>query len=280
MKIRQVRITRAVVLLLALAFAGCKDDEKTPEEQYDIILNETSLGKVLTDKDGKTLYFFTRDATGNSQCTGNCLTNWPVFSLTGNLRLGAGLEASDFGTISRSDGTMQITYKDWPLYYYAQDAEKGDVKGENVGKLWFVARTDYTVMLVNHQLVGNDGKSYKSDYTEGEAETQYFVDDWGRTLYAYRNDRFNSNKFTKEDLSNEATWPIYTAEINAIPSELDKTSFAVINVFNRKQLTYKGWPVYYFGADNEERGANKGVSVPQPGVWPVLQKDMTEAEAE
>jgi predicted lipoprotein with Yx(FWY)xxD motif len=278
MKIRQLWVVEAMILLLTLT--GCKDDDKTPEDPFDIILNETSLGPVLADKDGKTLYFFAKDAGENSLCNGNCLENWPVFSVPGNLRLAAGLEASDFGSISRSDGTRQITYKNWPLYYFAQDMAKGDVKGENVGKIWFVARTDYTVMLVNNQLVGMDGKSYKSDYTEGEQETQYLVDDWGRTLYGFKNDRYNKNKFTKEDLSNEASWPIYTAEINAVPSDLDKSDLAIIDVFNRKQITYKGWPLYYFGADNEERGANKGVSVPQPGIWPVIQKDMAAAEEE
>jgi predicted lipoprotein with Yx(FWY)xxD motif len=280
MKIKLLLVSRVVLLLLMLTFAGCKDDEKTPQEEYDVMLNETSLGPVLSDKNGRTLYFFTKDATGNSVCSGNCLENWPVFTIPGNLRLGTGLDADDFGTITRGDGTKQVTYKNWPLYHYAQDMAKGDVKGDNVGKIWFVAKTDYTVMLVNNQLVGMDGKSYKSDYTEGEEETQYLVDDWGRTLYGFKNDRYNVNKFTKEDLSNEATWPIYTAEIKSVPSELDKADFAVINVFNRKQLTYKGWPLYYFGADSEERGVTKGVSVPQPGIWPVLQKNMAEATEE
>lgn len=270
------------VLLLTLIASGCKDDDENPdpEPEFDIMLNESSLGKVLTDKDGMTLYFFAKDADGTSKCTGNCLSNWPIFSMSGTIKLGEGLEASDFGTHNRADGNSQVTYKGWPLYYYTPDAVKGDVKGENVGKLWFVAKSDYTIMLVSHQLVGNNGKSYKSDYTEGTGETQYFVDDRGRTLYSFMNDKFNKNKYTKEDLSNEATWPIYTAEIKSVPTELDDDLFEVITVFNRKQLTYKGWPIYYFGADAQTRGSNKGVSVPQVKVWPVLQKDVTAAVPE
>nr|MBA2761379.1 hypothetical protein [Segetibacter sp.] len=54
---------------------------------------------------------------------------------------------------------------------------------------------------------------------------------------------------------------------------LDKTLFGVIDVFGKKQLTYKGWPLYYFGQDAQVRGANKGISFPSPAVWPVVGKD-------
>ena len=62
-----------------------------------------------------------------------------------------------------------------------------------------------------------------------------------------------------------------------MPSILDKALFTSIDVFGKKQLTYKGWPMYYFGADNMQRGLNMGVSVPTPGVWPVMVKDAPEA---
>jgi predicted lipoprotein with Yx(FWY)xxD motif len=51
----------------------------------------------------------------------------------------------------------------------------------------------------------------------------------------------------------------------------------VIDVFGRKQLTYKGWPLYYYGTDAGVMGSNKGVSVPVPGRWPVAVKDMAAA---
>jgi hypothetical protein len=57
-----------------------------------------------------------------------------------------------------------------------------------------------------------------------------------------------------------------------VPSILNKTLFAVTTVFNKKQLTYNGWPLYYFGADGKIRGNNKGVSQGLNGTvpaWPV-----------
>lgn len=132
-------------------------------------------------------------------------------------------------------------------------------------------------MLVNAQLTGNDGKMYKSDYTEGTGKTLYFSDAKGVALYGFAIDSFNINKFTKADFSNNPVWPIYETDKVVVPSILDKALFTAITVFGKKQLTYKGWPIYYFGADNMQRGLNKGVSVPKPGIWPVMVKGAPEA---
>ncbi|MBA4140990.1 MAG: hypothetical protein H0X70_10930, partial [Segetibacter sp.] len=93
------------------------------------------------------------------------------------------------------------------------------------------------------------------------------------TLYGFKNDKNNKNNYTKTDFSNTPIWPIYETDKIVVPSVLDKTLFGVIDVFGKKQLTYKGWPLYYFGQDAQVRGANKGISFPAPAVWPVVGKD-------
>jgi predicted lipoprotein with Yx(FWY)xxD motif len=272
------RLLVALGLLMAVNFS-CSDDDDDPTPTpvtNDVQLKDNAtLGKILTDKDGKTLYFFSKDATGASACSGNCVTNWPIYAVAdlATMKVDAGLDKADFANITRADGKPQTTYKGWPLYYFKDDLATGDVKGEGVGTIWYVAKTDYTIMLVNAQLVGNDGKSYKADYTEGTAETQFFVDGKGRTLYAFVNDKNKKNNYTKADFSNDATWPIYTTDLQSLPSTIDKMLFSTIDVFGRKQLTYKGWPLYYFGPDGATRGATKGVSVPKPGIWPIVNKD-------
>jgi len=286
-KLNPMRILKITRMLFALGLAmsvamSCSDDDDNTDpvaETNNIQLKEAgALGKVLTDKDGRTLYFFSKDAAGTSVCTGNCEVTWPVFSATDLTKIDAGLTAGDFASITRADGKPQTTYKGWPLYYFKDDAAAGDVKGENVGGIWFVAKTDYTVMLANTQLVGLDGKSYKPDLTEGTGETQFFVDDLGRTLYAFARDSSGINNWTTNDPAKDATWPIYeVSELKGLPSNLDKTMFATIDVFGKKQLTYKGWPLYYFGPDEMKRGMTKGVSVPRPGVWPIVNKDSPNA---
>lgn len=255
---------------------ACKNDDGDPLPTVDVTIKQTSLGNVMTDGYGKTLYFFSNDAGMESKCSGGCLDNWPVFSVA-NPRLDTGLDPADFKSITRADGTKQVTFKGWPLYYFKNDLAVGDVKGDKVNNLWFVAKPNYSIMIANSQLVGDDGKSYMSNYQEGVGMTQYFVDAKGLTLYAYTNDKKNKNNFTKQDFSNNPVWPIYTAEISEIPSILDKSLFTVITVFDKKQLAYKGWPLYYFGKDANVRGANKGVSFPRVGVWPVVQKESAAA---
>lgn len=263
---------------LAVTGWSCSSDnddmpqvEVPPVPTFDISQKSTRLGNVLTDQKGRTLYFFTKDVNGTSACSGGCLDVWPIFSVA-TPRLDTGLVAADFGSVTRADGKTQVTFKGWPLYYYASDAAAGDVKGEDVNNVWYVAKKSYSLMLANTQLVGNDGKNYTADYKEGTGYTQYFVDASGRTLYAFDKDKKNKNNYTKADFSNDATWPVWVSDLKDVPSVLNKALFSTIDVFGKKQVTYNGWPLYYFGPDNATRGLTKGVSVPTPGVWPIVQK--------
>jgi predicted lipoprotein with Yx(FWY)xxD motif len=105
----------------------------------------TSLGDILADGKGMTLYIFTADADGKSACIGDCLVNWPA--LIGDaVTPGAGLDAEDFGTIARDDGAMQITFYKMPLYYFAGDKAAGDVAGQGLGGKWYVVEADGTVV--------------------------------------------------------------------------------------------------------------------------------------
>ncbi|TDO20853.1 hypothetical protein [Pedobacter duraquae] len=226
------------------------------------------FGTIMTDGNGKTLYVFSMDAKGSSECTGGCEIAWPVY-YTADLTVPTGVAASDLATITRADGKKQTTYKGWPLYTYANDVAKGDVNGDGSGGIWFVAKPDYSIMLANAQLVGSNGTSYLDGGVEGTGLTQYLTDGAGKTLYAYTPDTFNTNTYTKADLSNNPTWPIYESDILNVPSALKKDMMFQITAAGKKQLTYKGHPLYYYGPD-AKRGDNKGVSVPKPGVWPIL----------
>ncbi|MGX5820417.1 COG4315 family predicted lipoprotein [Chitinophaga lutea] len=262
----------AVIALSGFAVACTSEQAPAPTEPPKAsvqLRDNATLGHILTDSAGRTLYFYTRDTTGISVCNGGCLDNWPVFFVSAPT-FGDGLNAADFGVVMHPNATPQLTYKGWPLYYYKNDAAAGEVKGENVGQVWYVAKPDYTVMFMNGRLIGNNGKQYTSDYVEGAEIVQYFTDAWGRTLYGFKTDRFQKNNYTKPDFSNNGTWPIYEADFVKAPSTLNAGDFSTISVFGRKQLTYKGWPLYYFGPDAQVRGKTKGVSVPQPGVWPVI----------
>ncbi|MFW5974920.1 MAG: fasciclin domain-containing protein [Bacteroidota bacterium] len=246
--------------------------------EYDVqVTNTDAYGDILTDREGHSLYFFTKDAESEaSSCTGDCVDNWPLFDQA-NLYLPEDLNRDEFARFERADGNMQVTFKGWPLYYFQNDEDPGDVNGEDVINSWYVAKPDYTVMLMDNQLVGSDGLNYTGDYEEGEEIVQYFVDDKGRTLYTFSNDFKNQNNYTAEDLSNNISWPVYEEDNVVTPSVLEASDFGSIDVYGKTQMTYKGWPLYYFVEDDMERGSNKGVSSPEPGVWPVAVADMMPA---
>ncbi|MEL6562353.1 MAG: hypothetical protein AAFQ94_29545, partial [Bacteroidota bacterium] len=265
-----------LMLVFALVLASCGEDDGAdlPEiNAGNVTLTENAtLGNILTDGNGVTLYFFSNDADGQSACSGGCLDAWPVF-YAADLQVGAGLDINDFDVITGTDGNNQTTYKGWPLYYFAPNGDAvieaaGATAGEGVGNVWFVAKPDYTVMLASGQLTGLDDVNYTGDYEPGEGQTSYFVDAEGNTIYIFTPDFNGVNTFTAEDFSNNSVWPIYETTLDQIPSTLNRGDFATITVGDRTQLTYKGWPLYFFGND-QGRGETKGVSVPAPGVWPV-----------
>lgn len=256
------------------------DDDTPPVENNAVRLrNDATFGSILTNSEGFSLYFFSLDSKGDSNCTDGCLTNWPVF-YEDELTLDNGLDSDDFATITRSDGTMQTTYKGWPLYYFVNDSAEGDVNGDGVGNVWYVAKPDYSVMMVQAQLIGRDADGNEtnltSNYEPGDEQTFYMTDAEGNTLYSFINDKNGVNNFTAEDFSNNGVWPIFEEALQNVPSILDPADFGSIDVFGRQQLTYKGWPLYYFGQD-EQRGDNFGVGFPAAGIWPILNPDTEDA---
>jgi len=270
------------LVIFAIVFlASCKSDTPPPPPRTDIHLDSNQqVGTHIVDKDGRSLYYFSNDADGLSNCTGGCLTTWPIYYAdSASTTYSTELDKNDFKTITTGAG-KQTTYKGWPLYYYAPNGTPelaGQTLGEGVGDIWFVAKTNYSIMVANFQLTGANGTNYLSDYTPGNGRTKYLVDAKGNTLYAFGRDSAFINKFTKPDFSNNPAWPIYETDNVTVPSTFDKTLFVPITFNGKKQLTYKGWPLYYYGPDAMVRGSNKGITIPpnQPvgSIWPVVKKD-------
>lgn len=259
---------------LLLSFISCSKDNGSDIDNLEvgILIKESQThGKILTDDKGRTLYFFSNDSKGQSSCSGSCMNNWPAYYDHG-AKDSKFLDQREIGEITRTDGSKQTTYRGWPLYYFIGDGDAGKVGGDGINDIWYVAKPDYLLMVCNAQLVGHDGENYRSDFGLGDGKTIYFTDGNGRTLYAFRSDRFNDNTFTKADFSNDGSWPIYQSVSGSLPSIVSASDIDSIDVFGKKQLTYRGWPLYYFGNDLN-RGDNKGISFPAPGVWPIVNLD-------
>jgi predicted lipoprotein with Yx(FWY)xxD motif len=149
--------TRAAVLLatvataLALTTACGQNDTHTNQPTSNntatgatdtvrlVAATVGNLGKVVTDSNGYTLYLFEKDTINPpaSNCNGACATNWPpVMAGSGDVGL-QGIDRSLVGTVTRADGSKQVTLNGRPLYRYAKDAAPGDAKGQGAGGTWF-----------------------------------------------------------------------------------------------------------------------------------------------
>jgi predicted lipoprotein with Yx(FWY)xxD motif len=107
-----------------------------------IATKQDKLGTILdAGPKQKTVYLFEGDKGSQSACAGACTHVWPPVTTTGAAKSGGGASAADLGTITRPDGTKQVTYKGHPLYFFARDGDKGDAYGQGVngfGASWYV----------------------------------------------------------------------------------------------------------------------------------------------
>jgi predicted lipoprotein with Yx(FWY)xxD motif len=92
----------------------------------------TSLGRIVVNSRGRTLYLFSKDKNDKSACAGTCAKFWLPLIATGAPRASAGVRASLLGTTRRADGRMQVTYSRHPLYTFVKDTKKGQTHGEGV----------------------------------------------------------------------------------------------------------------------------------------------------
>jgi predicted lipoprotein with Yx(FWY)xxD motif len=103
----------------------------------------SSAGAFLTNGSGRAIYLFLADSKDKSACSGGCATFWPPVTVTGQPTASGSAQASDLGTITRSDGTKQVTYDGHPLYYYTGDTaanmDNGQGRNDFGAKWWLVA---------------------------------------------------------------------------------------------------------------------------------------------
>jgi len=104
----------------------------------------SSAGTFLTDGSGRAVYLWVKDAGGTSACTGACAGAWPPVTAAGPVTASGSAKAGDLGTITRSDGTKQVTYDGHPLYYFEGDSGPGTASGQgsdSFGAKWWLVAT-------------------------------------------------------------------------------------------------------------------------------------------
>ena len=116
----------------------------TPPAPADFTLElatDDELGDYVVGEDGLALYVFLPDEDDMSACNGECAVNWPP--LTGDVAAGDGV-TGELGLITRDDGTLQVTLGGAPLYYFIGDEAAGDVNGQGLQDVWYLASAEGT----------------------------------------------------------------------------------------------------------------------------------------
>jgi predicted lipoprotein with Yx(FWY)xxD motif len=145
-------MTRASALIfvcVAAVLVGCGDNgqdasslpPKTATGQVATLgVAKTSLGSILVDSTGRTLYLFEKDDGPASRCADACASAWPPLRATGKVTVGTGADAAAIGTTQRPDGVAQVTYNGHPLYLFRGDHEPGEANGQQstaFGAEWY-----------------------------------------------------------------------------------------------------------------------------------------------
>jgi predicted lipoprotein with Yx(FWY)xxD motif len=273
-------------LLAGILLAGCSSQENAEDTDTNDQAEETTaevnnnaeeasadklqlmekeeIGNYLADAEGMALYYFAKDEPNTSNCSGECLENWPAF-YSENLEVPEGFNKDDFGTITREDtGEKQTTYKGYPLYYFVKDEASGDVNGQGVKDVWFIVNSETTFEASPSSL----------KLMENKEIGKYLTDAKGMALYYFAKDEPNTTKCSGECLGN---WPAFYSENLEVPEGFNKEDFGTITREDtgKKQTTYKGYPLYYFVKDKASSDVNgQGVK----DVWFIVNSETTFAQ--
>ncbi len=137
---------------------------------------KTSLGRILVDSRGHTLYLFGKDRKGKSACSGQCATFWPPLIAKGKPAIAGGAKASLIGVITRADGRRQVTYDHHPLYTFVKDKKKGQTQGEALsafGSKWYAVSPAGAKVLprpAGNGIPQNNGGDHDSDNNGGPSD--------------------------------------------------------------------------------------------------------------
>jgi predicted lipoprotein with Yx(FWY)xxD motif len=165
---RKALVTSALLAALGLALAACGGNSggasgngygASPKPAattapaaaagVGVMVTKATLGDILTDPKGRTLYVFTKDKGDQSACSGACASSWPALTTTGSgaPQAGSGVDAGKLATAKQANGSTQVTYDGHPLYYFAGDSAPGQTNGQGLNKVWWVVGANGTPIM-------------------------------------------------------------------------------------------------------------------------------------
>jgi predicted lipoprotein with Yx(FWY)xxD motif len=236
-------IAGSLALAAAMAVPGMA---AAHEGEVHVETATDDLGTYLVDAEGMTLYYFTRDVTpGQSVCFGGCLEAWPPLLVGEGEELAPGEGVTGYlGAAPREDdGSMHVTYRGRPLYYWQGDTAPGETNGEGVGEVWYVAQEDGSMPENPPALTLETATTDLGTFLVGQD---------GLTTYYFEADATPGVSVCEGDCL--VAWPPVTVP----PGNTVAAGEGVTGVLGlitatdgSTQVTYDGWPLYYWQGDTE-----------------------------
>lgn len=212
---------------------------------------------IVTSATGRTVYRFDNDSPKppTSACTGDCTKTWqPVLAGDGVEIQGGGIDTALLGTLDRSEG-KQVTLKGWPLYYYVDDLKLGQTKGQGLGGVWFAINPK------GGKATQNDARTATPAKTDKDVQTltvntvdgfmSFVTNEKGRTVYRFDKDTPKPPTTTCFGPCAKNWQPVLAGKkgIKLVGGRINASDIGTIDRPEGKQVTLKGWPLYYFHAD-------------------------------
>ncbi len=198
------------------------------------VRSDAKLGSFLTDANGMTLYTFTHDTAGTSNCNGGCAQAWPPLKAESASAVPHDVPGS-FSVITRQDGSKQLAYDGMPLYTWKGDKKPGDATGQGFRGTWWVANLEPAVHVL---------KTASGDLLVGPT---------GKTLYTFAKDTATASACTGTCATN---WPPlvggYDPAHGHAPTAgkgVSGTLGTLTRADGAVQVTWNGKPLYYFRGD-------------------------------
>ena len=178
---RTIIVAAAVAALAATIFVLYVPATHAAQAKGAVVSTaSTSLGRIVVNSGGRTLYVFSKDKNDKSACAGMCAKFWPPLIAAGKPRASAGVRPSLLGTTKRADGRMQVTYNRLPLYTFVKDTKKGQTHGEDLtafGGQWTAVSPAGTKVArrakpkpVQSGIPQNNGGDHDSDNNGGPSD--------------------------------------------------------------------------------------------------------------
>jgi predicted lipoprotein with Yx(FWY)xxD motif len=251
------------------------------EEPTLMAVADPILGNIVVDGKGMTLYMFTKDEAGKSNCDAECLAKWPPLLTNGSPKAGEGIDDSKLGSVVLADGRKIVTYNQMPLYYWVKDTKKGDTTGQNVGTVWFVVNPDGKPVMeaanANDNTNANDNSDDNGKKDDASADVtinvvtdpnlgKILVDGKGMTLYLFTKDQPGKSNCSGNCL---VAWPPLLTKGNpTLGPGVDASKVGSAKLGDGSQIvTYAGMPLYYYVQDTQA-GDTTGQGV--GGVWYIV----------